>query len=707
MAVIRRIGSEVRRLCGISGLDSPVRRRSLNTRLSLEPLEIRRMLTATVMDDYASATSAVQAAIDDGDLVVDPSDFTVTSVPGVDPSAVNVDRAGEIESYLYVDSLDESVLQSITDAGGRVTGTDPYSMAVNVWVKPATVPVLQAVSDVSSIALPVLSVTSDPVPLPAAPITSTLQFADTNTGTVDSGDAGDPVNAPSVSDDSQYDAMSQLLPAADRFARISLRAVDMDGNPISSVQVGQQFRVEEYVTDTSAKPDGVFAAFNNLNFDPALASPSGPVSFPASYPITFPGDAARGVLDPGAILALGFTDGNDWKLFTATFTANSAGQLSITTSADGLLGHDLLEFDTDDPVPTSHIDFGSLNLTITNPPAGNPGGTSGAPVGSGVTPDPVGAPHAPSTDPSGPGASPLAPIGTGSTDHSVSVNLRAIDMDGNPITSIQVGQQFRVEEYVTDTSANPGGVYSFYNELNYDSALASSSGTITFPAEYARYTVPFTGNAAAGALDAGAFRSFNFTGGRDWQLFTATFIANAAGQFSISTAADGLAGHDLFAFGSPFAPITNIDFGSLNLTIVNPPTINPPSVNSGGTPGSSLENGAPVEPAGQPPATVANPASASLNPVSLIGAIANPRTSNVLPANTTATSISLVAANVTLSLPSDALAGYQQVLHNLANDNSASSPSAEIGTTAFAGNDGAQDGDMAVSTIGIRFRGHR
>ena len=135
----------------------PVAHRVRFAQLSLEPLEDRRMLSATVDPAYADVAGILQGAISNGGFVVDPGNYAVTTVDGVDPQAANIDQGGEIETQVGVDSLDDSVLQAIANAGGRTTGTDPYSMAVNAWVHPADVAALAQLADVTSVTLPVLA----------------------------------------------------------------------------------------------------------------------------------------------------------------------------------------------------------------------------------------------------------------------------------------------------------------------------------------------------------------------------------------------------------------------------------------------------------------------------------------------------------------------------------------------------------------------
>ncbi|MBX9791348.1 MAG: hypothetical protein K2Y37_20705 [Pirellulales bacterium] len=137
-----------------------LRARGRQRRLGIERLEDRRLLTASVDPAYAALMATLQDDIQSGSFVVDPGNYTIAEAPGIDFTTSNVDQAGEVETTVWVDSLGESVLSAIEGTGARVTGTDPYSMAVNAWVTPGELAALEEVSGVTSLMIPIFGVSN-------------------------------------------------------------------------------------------------------------------------------------------------------------------------------------------------------------------------------------------------------------------------------------------------------------------------------------------------------------------------------------------------------------------------------------------------------------------------------------------------------------------------------------------------------------------
>lgn len=129
-------------------------------RLVLEPLEDRSLLTATVDPAYASLMATLQDDIDNESFLVDPGNYEITSAPGIDRSTSNINKAGEVETTVWVQSLDETLLTAIEDTGVRVTGTDPYSMLVSAWVTPEELAALKEVDGVASLMIPIFGIST-------------------------------------------------------------------------------------------------------------------------------------------------------------------------------------------------------------------------------------------------------------------------------------------------------------------------------------------------------------------------------------------------------------------------------------------------------------------------------------------------------------------------------------------------------------------
>ena len=158
--------------------------------------------------------------------------------------------------------------------------------------------------------------------------------------------------------------------------RVRLEVVDIDGNVVDTVQVGQQFELRTYIQDIRDidDPTGVFAAYLDLTYDETL------VSFESTADITF-GDAypngknaitsVAGLIDEIGAFASGTSlGGEEQLLFSVAMEADSAGQASFgTDAADVLPAGEVLFFGLDDLVDPADIEFGSFTLTIQAPEA--------------------------------------------------------------------------------------------------------------------------------------------------------------------------------------------------------------------------------------------------------------------------------------------------------------------------------------------------
>jgi large repetitive protein len=163
----------------------------------------------------------------------------------------------------------------------------------------------------------------------------------------------------------------------------SFRLVDENGNPISSVGVGQRFGVEiiaeEFIDEAETY---VYAAFQDVLYSQNLISPSTTLVGGAGYRFDFdvefsaPYDRQAGVGTarlPGVIDEFGSLDENqsgsnlDNPSVVATlfFEANSTGTASVVGSpADNFPAQQTLVLDIDDPIEPSRIKYGSVTFTV-------------------------------------------------------------------------------------------------------------------------------------------------------------------------------------------------------------------------------------------------------------------------------------------------------------------------------------------------------
>lgn len=168
------------------------------------------------------------------------------------------------------------------------------------------------------------------------------------------------------------------LLAAPPQVRITEIITDMSGNDITSINVGQQFKIKTVVQDVRTAPvnGGVFAAYLNSTYDSGLVTV--PFTSPGANPdpnIVFDSDfnlVRSGVLsNQGTIATAGAsrstapsTGQAAQLLWTVTATATASGVVTFSPSFDGTSGHDVLVIGNNDPVPSDEIEFISDSLTI-------------------------------------------------------------------------------------------------------------------------------------------------------------------------------------------------------------------------------------------------------------------------------------------------------------------------------------------------------
>ncbi len=94
--------------------------------------------------------------------------------------------------------------------------------------------------------------------------------------------------------------LSQPLPPLDPgpLARLRLETIDAQGQPVSTVNQGATFFLNVYAADLRANGAGVFSAYLDVAYDPAVLAAAGPVQFGSSFPNVRAGNVATpGLLD--------------------------------------------------------------------------------------------------------------------------------------------------------------------------------------------------------------------------------------------------------------------------------------------------------------------------------------------------------------------------------------------------------------------------
>jgi cyclophilin family peptidyl-prolyl cis-trans isomerase len=150
--------------------------------------------------------------------------------------------------------------------------------------------------------------------------------------------------------------------------RISLKAVDMTGAPITTVATGQQFKVQVIVKDLRTgtaipnSPTGVYSAYLDMLYDPTIIEPI--ASNPLRFVDPYLNDAAGSTSTPGLIDELGaFSDRSSRQgpdaavLVEVTFVAKAAGNPNLRSEAPDLATSEVGLYDMAAKIPLSQVEF--------------------------------------------------------------------------------------------------------------------------------------------------------------------------------------------------------------------------------------------------------------------------------------------------------------------------------------------------------------
>lgn len=158
-------------------------------------------------------------------------------------------------------------------------------------------------------------------------------------------------------------------------------------------------------------------------------------------------------------------------------------------------------------------------------------------------------------------------------DKLARVTLQATDAAGTPLASVNVGQAFYLEAWVSDQRATPLGVAAAYLDVTYPSALVSVSGSLSAGAEFPHFAAGQT--STDGLIDeAGAGRTTTLPDGQEHRLWRVAMLAKARGAavFAGDPADVFPAGQFLlFGIAGPLDGLTNVEYVAATLQIKGPP----------------------------------------------------------------------------------------------------------------------------------------
>ena len=181
-------------------------------------------------------------------------------------------------------------------------------------------------------------------------------------------------------------------PPGDQSVDLSIDITDPDGNPISEVNLGDEFVLTLYVEDTRIDPvaPGVAAAYLDILYDRNLALPNIDSGNPLGFEIFFAPDyenAIAGDADtPGLLNELGGFQISNFRagrleVFSVVFTANAVGEVTFTGDpADLSPDHDVLLYQPPSVVALADIHYGFNSVVIVDPNAGTDGDGEGEPL---------------------------------------------------------------------------------------------------------------------------------------------------------------------------------------------------------------------------------------------------------------------------------------------------------------------------------------
>ncbi|MDA1179840.1 MAG: Ig-like domain-containing protein [Planctomycetota bacterium] len=155
-------------------------------------------------------------------------------------------------------------------------------------------------------------------------------------------------------------------------AQLKLRATDTSGNPITTISAGQEFQLRGFVQDVRNAPQGVFAAYLDVNYPESLLSVAGDIVYGDNYPNGKSGDTTVA----GVINEVGSTGnpellgGAERLLFSVPLRAVAAGTATFTTDpADVLPRHAWVLYGASQALTVDQFELSGTSIVIT-PAAG-------------------------------------------------------------------------------------------------------------------------------------------------------------------------------------------------------------------------------------------------------------------------------------------------------------------------------------------------
>ncbi|EMI21703.1 peptidyl-prolyl cis-trans isomerase cyclophilin type [Rhodopirellula maiorica SM1] len=158
--------------------------------------------------------------------------------------------------------------------------------------------------------------------------------------------------------------------AGQPIAEIKLTITDLDGNPITAVQVGQEFNLNMIGVDarTGDDLDGIFAAFADILFDSGLIQPKAgtAITFSDRFPTVQKGTISDGLIDElgAATDRLTPSELTDSLIATIRMEALGTGTVNIRSEPADAADSEVLLYGNDNRIPADAVAYGSVQLAI-------------------------------------------------------------------------------------------------------------------------------------------------------------------------------------------------------------------------------------------------------------------------------------------------------------------------------------------------------
>jgi cyclophilin family peptidyl-prolyl cis-trans isomerase len=157
--------------------------------------------------------------------------------------------------------------------------------------------------------------------------------------------------------------------AGEPLAEIRIDLTDLQGNPISSVAIGEEFLMNMVAVDARLfnKP-GIFAAYADILFDSSIVRPvpGTDIQFSSDFSVVLKGTFAPGLIDElGGVRSVAQATNDPENLVaTVRMEALATGTVNIRSEPADESDSDVLLFFEDDKIPADAVLYGSRTLAV-------------------------------------------------------------------------------------------------------------------------------------------------------------------------------------------------------------------------------------------------------------------------------------------------------------------------------------------------------